>query len=87
MAAFLGRTVTLDVIDNYVGGWGWIGVDAFAIPNSLPIAPGEDFWFLTVGGEEVFAGQFADIPEPATMLLVGLGLAGVCGRLRRRRIA
>lgn len=87
LAAFLGRTVTLDVIDNYVGGWGWIGVDAFAIPNSLPIAPGEDFWFLTVGGEEVFAGQFADIPEPATMLLVGLGLAGVCGRLRRRRIA
>jgi len=40
---------------------------------------------LTSGGAEVYGQGFYIIPEPSTIMLVGLGLLGAVGLMRRRR--
>jgi len=78
----VGKLVTIDLIDNYAGSWGFIAFDSFTLPQQTgPIFADDSYYFLTVDGVEVFAGQAALIPEPGTMCLLGLGLLAV----RRRR--
>ena len=33
LAAFVGRSVTIDIIDSYAGGWGWIAFDNVRYPQ------------------------------------------------------
>jgi len=49
--------------------------------NDLSINPGQT---ASLTGD-IFGAQQTTIPEPATMILLGTGLAGVAARVRRRR--
>lgn len=89
LASYVGDNVTLEIIDNDDSGWAWIGLDDFSIPFTpnpgIPLSfDPNSFYFLTVMGEEVFAGQIA-IPEPSTFIFAALGLLGLVAFGRRRR--
>jgi len=82
LAPYVGTLVTIDLIDNFAGGWGFIAFDSFSIPQApLPVSAENGLYFLTMDGEEVFAGMV--MPEPATLSLLGLGALAL--RCRRRR--
>ena len=86
LAPFVGRTVTLDLIDNYAGGWGFLTFDNFTVPqqvgDGIDVEPG--YYFLSVNGQEVFRGQVDRIPEPATLSLLALAALGLVARRRKR---
>jgi len=66
----VGRKVTLDIIDNHYGDWGWIAVDDFQMNG------------LRYDANGTYTITFAAVPEPATMTLLAMGGLAM---LRRRR--
>jgi hypothetical protein len=50
-------------------------------------AGSDNIWWLGYSVQEVRGGPDGDIPEPATMALLGLAVCGLGGYVRRRRKA
>ena len=79
--------VTLDLIDEFVGGWGWLTVDNFQMLGDIPYFENLCY-FLSVGDAPDVAvlgpGLTGnnDVPEPATWVLM---LAGAVLVLLRSR--
>ena len=68
---------TLDFIDAFNGGWGWVAIDEVSIPylaDTLSIDQNQ-YHFLYVGGELMATAD--PIPEPASIVLLLLGSAGL----------
>ena len=61
------------------------GSDAADYIVGGPILSGEGTWTVSEGGQII--GDAAEIPEPGTLLLLGTGLLGAFGYLRRRRLS
>ncbi len=68
---------TLDFIDAYNGGWGWMTVDDVSIPYLADVLSVDQnqYHFLYVGGE--LMAMTDPIPEPASIVLLLLGSAGL----------
>ena len=78
--------VTLDLIDEFSGGWGWMHVDNFQMLGDIPYLENL-FYFLSVGETSdlvVMGPMDSDVPEPATWVLM---LAGAAVVLLRRRVS
>ena len=68
---------TLDFIDAFNGGWGWVAIDEVSIPylaDTLSIDQNQ-YHFLYVNGELMATAD--PIPEPASIVLLLLGSAGL----------
>ena len=59
------------------------GSFTLTLPDFVPVTSGD---FAALQGQ-IQGAQQTPIPEPATMLLLGTGIAGVAARMRRRRKA
>ena len=86
--SLIGLDVTLDLIDDYSGGWGWMTIDNFQMIGDLPW-DANLVYFLTVGDMTVSFGTPLeggnDVPEPAAWVLMALGAAGLAVRRRKTR--
>ncbi len=82
------KNVTIDLIDDFAGGWGFQAADNFEMLGDLRIDPNL-YYFLTVDGFEMvtLGGPMGQaVPEPAAwaMLLLGLAALTVCRRRWRK---
>ena len=81
----------LFVIEVYHGNVTW-GMDTFYIPPEIGFTPVDARYirFSALGGDNMYAvseiqafGTSSAVPEPVTMVLLGIGLTGILG-LRRK---
>lgn len=82
--------VQIDLIDDFNGGWGWSALEDFFMADQLRYDDSL-YYFLSIDGQEMaFLAPGAtsgegSVPEPATWVLMLLGLAGLAWRQRQSR--